>query len=123
MTRRFPKTTRLVEVGRSRGDLPIYAIEMSHKMRSGATIVLDAGMEATDRVGVSFSIFVLHQLIERLNENLLTLSGVKIVVVPLVNPDNYKKSLEVHDLQPHHQCFKRLHNFIRIILNSLNINT
>ncbi|GJQ73531.1 hypothetical protein Trydic_g13883 [Trypoxylus dichotomus] len=100
ITKRFPKTTRLVQIGKSKGNKPIYAVEISHKMSAGATVVIDAGYDASDRLGVNLVLYMIHELLEKLGENLLTLSGVKIIVVPLINPDNYKLTTESVPTEP-----------------------
>lgn len=95
LAKRFPKITKLVTVATTEASRNIYAIEITQMHVTGAAIVIDAGMDMTDRTGVTFAIFIIHQLLERLNNNLLTLYGVKIVIVPLVNPDAYSAHLEV----------------------------
>lgn len=96
---RYPKTTTLKDIGYTDLGHPIYAIEISHKVYSGATIVIDAGMDATDAVGIAFANYVLHCFLERTTDYLLTITGVTVIVIPLVNADNYKKHLDGHESQ------------------------
>ncbi|GJQ73529.1 hypothetical protein Trydic_g13881 [Trypoxylus dichotomus] len=93
MSKRFPKTTKLIEIGKSKGGLPIFAVEIIHKINSGATIVIDAGYDASDRQGINLALYVINELIARISRNLLTLMGVKIIIVPMINPDNYNRSI------------------------------
>ncbi|XP_022903949.2 carboxypeptidase B1-like [Onthophagus taurus] len=82
-----PKTTEVKSIGNSFLGKPISAIEIRHSTYYAGTVLIDAGQNGNEWQSVNMALYFLREILVK-ETGLLV--WIKIVVIPLVNPDGYE---------------------------------
>lgn len=93
----YPNLVRLLDYGRTHENRPIKVITISTSGQisgSHPIVLIDAGMHAQEWAGHMSVLYLIHQLVERFQENLDLLRNTDWVIMPVVNPDGYVYSHE-----------------------------
>ncbi|XP_053677487.1 uncharacterized protein LOC128727583 [Anopheles nili] len=97
----FPKLVHVMEIGRTSENRPIKVICVSTKGYIDQTrpvILIDAGLHAREWASHMSTIHLMHQLVEKADENKELLENTDWIIMPVANPDGYVYSHEMNRL-------------------------
>ncbi|XP_063973544.1 carboxypeptidase B [Diachasmimorpha longicaudata] len=89
LTKRYNKTTHLIEIGKSYEGRSIYVVKVSSGGANKPAIFIDAGIHAREWIAPSTALYALHQLVTNKTNSKLY-ANVDWYILPSLNPDGYE---------------------------------
>uniref|UniRef100_A0A336KNC8 CSON012972 protein n=1 Tax=Culicoides sonorensis TaxID=179676 RepID=A0A336KNC8_CULSO len=95
LCQKYPRHIKMEAIGQSYENRDIKMVRISENFKgSRPCVFIEAGCHAREWISVATALNIIHQLVEKFQDNQRCLKKLDFYIVPLLNPDGYEYSHE-----------------------------